>query len=153
MKHLAWACIVALSACGGDVPELLTSDQIVGDTIPVSLTGMKGDPIQGERVFADRDQGHCVLCHTVAGLDASFQGNLGPDLSTLGDRLDAAQIRLRIVDYQIIRPGAVMPSYYRNHALYQVQEEYVGTTILTAQQVEDLVAYLSQLETVEPNDG
>ncbi|MEO1188101.1 MAG: sulfur oxidation c-type cytochrome SoxX [Pseudomonadota bacterium] len=140
------AVLFALSACGSDPAALLPADSIIGDTIPTSLTGTPGNAVRGELVFSDRDQGHCVLCHVVEGLQTPFQGNVGPDLTDIGSRLSDAQLRLRIVDYQIVRPGTLMPSYYRKHDLYQVQKDYDGTPILTAQQVEDLVSYLSQLE-------
>ncbi|MEM7460501.1 MAG: sulfur oxidation c-type cytochrome SoxX [Pseudomonadota bacterium] len=153
MKPLMTVCLMSLTACGDDPSTLISKDQIVDDGIPVALTDSSGDAARGEVVFADRDQGHCVLCHVVEGLQTPFQGNVGPDLSAIGNRLTDAQLRLRIVDYQIVLPGALMPSYYRKHALYQVQRDYDEATILTAQQVEDLVAYLGQLEMDKPNDG
>ena len=134
----------ALAACSAEAPGLITQQQITGDAIEAALTLDPGDATRGRLVFEARDRGHCVLCHAVAGLEAEFQGNVGPDLSTVGDRLSAGQLRLRIVDYQIIRPGAVMPSYFRNHNLHQVGSEYEGTTILSAQDIEDLVVYLSE---------
>ncbi len=135
-----------LAACNRDAPTLIDSAQIVGDAIPDALTEHPADLARGQEVFAERNQGHCVLCHVVADLDVPFQGNIGPDLTQVGDRLNPGQLRLRIVDYQIITPGALMPSYFRTHALYQVEEDYVGETILSAQQVEDLVAYLSAMK-------
>jgi sulfur-oxidizing protein SoxX len=100
----------------------------------------------GEVVFVQREQGHCVLCHQVAALDAPFQGNIGPDLSTVGTRLSPAQIRFRIVDASRLNPVTTMPAYYRVENLNRVAEQYQGTTVLTAQQVEHLVAYLAQLK-------
>ena len=117
-----------------------------GDTIPAALTETPGRIEAGRNTFANREAGHCVLCHQVASLDTPFQGNLGPSLDRVGDRLSAAQLRLRIVDYQRVRPGTVMPSYYRTNDLYRVEENYVGKPVLTAQQVEDLVAYMESLK-------
>tara|TARA_B100000676_G_C17873995_1_gene730189 strand:+ start:268 stop:636 length:369 start_codon:yes stop_codon:yes gene_type:complete len=116
---------------------------IVGDTIAAPLSNTASSVEVGKTVFVDRDQGHCVLCHQIDGLDAEFQGNVGPDLSTVGDRLSAAQIRFRIVDLQSLIPDTVMPSYYRLHDLNQVQEEFQDQTILSAEQIEHLVAYLT----------
>ena len=153
MKPFALLSLATLTACGNDPSVLVPADQIVDDTIPMPLTATPGDAARGEIVFAGREQGHCVLCHVIDSLQTPFQGNVGPDLTSVGNRLTPAQLRLRIVDYQIFRPGTLMPSYYRKHDLYQVQEDYDGTTILTAQQVEDLVSYLSQLELDQSNDG
>ena len=116
---------------------------IVGDTIAAPLSNTASSVEVGKTVFVDRDQGHCVLCHQIDGLDAEFQGNVGPDLSTVGDRLSAAQIRFRIVDLQSLIPDTVMPSYYRLHDLNQVQEEFQDQPILSAEQIEHLVAYLT----------
>lgn len=138
-----------ISACGGNDPRLVESSQIAGDTIPQLLTETPGDANRGKIVFSERDQGHCVLCHVVQGLDAEFQGNVGPDLTYVADRLSAGQIRLRIVDYQLVRPGTLMPSYYRNHDLYQVGEAFADAPILTAEQIEDLVAYLIEMKADE----
>ena len=135
---------LALSACGDADPRLVTNTQIVGDAIPLPLSEELGVAERGRNVFIDRESGHCVLCHANGGLEAEFQGNVGPDLSTVGERLSPGQLRLRIVDYQIVRPGTLMPSYYRIHDLYQVEDEYQDEPILTAIEVEDLVAYLSE---------
>lgn len=134
---------LGLAACGDRA--LIPEKAIVADSIPAPLAALPGDTANGLKVFTERTGGHCVLCHQVSGLDTPFQGNLGPDLSFVGDRLDAGQLRLRIVDYQRVKPGAVMPSYYRVEDLYQVEETYRGTPILTAQEVEDLVSYLATL--------
>jgi len=146
MKIAAMIAAFMLAACNSAEPALIDPSHIVGDAIPDALTQSEASPVRGEKVFSDRNQGHCVLCHVVTGLDVPFQGNVGPDLTLVGERLSAAQLRLRIVDYQIIMPGALMPSYYRRHDLYQVEEDYIAEMILSAQQVEDLVAYLSALD-------
>lgn len=138
---------LALSACNGENNQLVSNADIVGDALPIALTSTAGDAARGEVLFADRDGAHCVLCHRVEGLDAPFQGDVGPDLTSVGNRLTYAQIRLRIVDYERVKPGVTMPSYYRLHGLNQVGEAYQGQPALTAQNVEDIVTYLGNLET------
>jgi sulfur-oxidizing protein SoxX len=140
----AFGLVLALVSCGDTAPRLVSETQIVGDAIPAALTDLPGNAERGSEIFVDRERGHCVLCHVIEGLEAEFQGNVGPDLSSVGDRLSAGQLRLRIADYQIVRPGTLMPSYYRNHDLYQVAEAYQDAPVLTAQEVEDLVSYLSE---------
>lgn len=144
MRLWVTALALALASCGGSAPTLLDRHEIVGDAIPDALTPVPGSAERGQEVFVGREQGHCVLCHAVETLDAEFQGNVGPDLSLVGQRLSPGQLRLRIVDYQIVRPGTLMPSYYRIHDLYQVADDYQGEPILSAQDVEDLVTYLSE---------
>lgn len=139
--------LLFLASCQDSHSPLIDSSDVRGDALPISLTQTPGNIARGQEIFVDRELGHCVLCHIVDGLDASFQGNVGPELTYVASRLSPAQLRLRIVDYQLVRPGTLMPSYYRNHDLYQVSKDYNELTILTAQQVEDLVAYLSELDT------
>ncbi len=137
---------ILVAACDQQSNQLVEAPDIVGDSLPVALTSEVGDPVRGAHVFVERDLGHCVLCHQVAGLDAPFQGNVGPALSDIGHRLSSGQIRLRIVDYQTIQPGTLMPSYYRIHDLNRVSLEYKGKPALEPQEVEDLVAYLETLK-------
>lgn len=142
MSRVGFLAALILSACGAQEIPLIRANMISGDAITVPLTETAGDPIRGENLFVSRDEGHCILCHQVDGLDAEFQGDVGPDLTLVGDRLSAGQLRLRIADYQLVQAGALMPSYYRIHDLHQVGEAYSGESVLSAQQVEDMVAYL-----------
>ncbi|KCZ94121.1 sulfur oxidation c-type cytochrome SoxX [Hyphomonas johnsonii] len=142
----ALLALLPLAGCGDTQTHLLPPGSIVNDTIPEPLTRIAGDAGAGADIFVSRDGGHCILCHQVDGLDAPFQGDVGPALTGVGSRLSPGQIRLRIVDYEVFRPGVLMPSYYRTHALYQVSDTNAGQPILPAQSVEDLVAYLSTLK-------
>ena len=72
-------------------------------------------------------------------------GNVAPPLSGVGARLSAGQIRLRVVDPTRLKRDAIMPAYYRVDGLNDVALPYRGKPILTAQQVEDVVAYLVTL--------
>lgn len=145
MRLLIGLSALCIVSCSDAEPKLVTDEMIEGDGIPMSLTDTPGDVDRGAQVFAGRERGHCVLCHVVSSLDAEFQGNVGPSLDGIADRFSPAQLRLRIADYQIIRPGTLMPSYYRKHALYQVGADYSEEPVLTAQELEDLVAYLGTL--------
>ena len=100
----------------------------------------------GAAVFVSRAEGHCVLCHQVASLDAPFQGDVGPALDGIGSRLTPAQIRYRIVDASALNPDTIMPPYYRTENLSQVAVEHQGEPALTDAQIEQLVFYLSGLK-------
>ncbi len=141
---------LALAGCGGEAAGLIGPADLAGDAIPKPLTEAAGDPVRGRRLFADRDGGHCVLCHAVAGLDAAFQGDVGPELSDVGARLTPGQIRLRIVDASRLNPDTVMPPYYRTEGLNQVARGYRGRPALSSDQIEDLVAYLSLQKDAAP---
>ena len=110
------------------------------------LTDVPGDPERGREIVLDRDLGHCLLCHQINQLDEGFQGNIGPDLSQVGNRLSASLLRGRLIDPTRTNPESVMPAYHRTENLTQVGKAYVGKPILNAQQIEDVVAYLQTLK-------
>lgn len=112
--------------------------------IPEPLTDTPGDPARGLAVMADRELGNCFGCHVVP-VDAEFFGTTGPTLENVGERLNAAQLRLRLVDSKQINPMSMMPSYYRTEGLHRVLDAFEGTTVLSAQQIEDVIAYLMTL--------
>ena len=124
----------------------ITSPVVVGDGIPESLTGIPGDAANGRTIVATRQVGLCLLCHTGQVPEEKFQGTLAPDLSGAGSRLTTAQLRLRMVDSRRINPSSIMPAYFRSDGLSRVGTQWQGKTILSAQQVEDVVAYLATLK-------
>ncbi len=117
--------------------------EAVGDAIPRPLAPEPGDAARGRSVVVNRDMGACALCHAVPG--ESLSGNIAPPLAGVGARLSPAQLRLRVADSTRVNPGTPMPAYYRTEGLTQVAGAYRGKAILSAQQVEDVVAYLAGL--------
>jgi sulfur-oxidizing protein SoxX len=138
---------LALLVCGLAVAgaETLQPFVVIGDAIPQPLTGRSGDPKRGRAVVVSRELGNCLLCHRMPVSDERFYGNMGPDLAGVAARLSEGQIRLRIVDESRIRPTTVMPAYYRVDGFTRVMPAYRGRPILTAEQVEDAVAFLVTL--------
>jgi len=117
---------------------------IVGDSIPQSLTGAPGDAARGRAIVVAR-QNTCLLCHTGPFPDEKFQGNLSPDLAGSGSRWSQGQLRLRMVDASKLNADTIMPSYYRIDGLTRVATAWDGKPILTAEQIEDVVAFLMTL--------
>ena len=95
--------------------------------------------------MVDRRLGACLLCHTGPFAEERFQGTLAPDLSGAGSRWSAGQLRLRLVDATRLNPDTIMPPYYRVDGLARVGSSWAGRPILTAEQIEDVVAFLSTL--------
>jgi sulfur-oxidizing protein SoxX len=122
------------------------AQEIVGDAIPRSLTGQPGDAARGRAIVANRSVGLCLLCHSGPIAEERFQGDLAPTLAGAGTRWSAGQLRLRIVDGSRLNADTIMPPYYRTTGLQRVARNFEGKTILTAAQVEDVVAYLVTLK-------
>jgi sulfur-oxidizing protein SoxX len=125
--------------------EVLRPYAMAGDEIPMSLTGEPGDPMRGRAVVGNRQVGLCLLCHTGPFPEEKFQGTLAPDLRGAGARWSIGQLRLRIVDASRFKADTIMPSYYRVDGLTRVAPAFAGRPVLTAEQIEDLVAYLATL--------
>ena len=138
------ALFVGVCACAAPAPDAFVAYRVQGDAIVEPLAQTAGDAARGREILMGRD-GNCLLCHAVPETGARFMGNLAPPLSGVGTRLDAGQLRLRIVDSMRINPQTIMPSYYRTEGLVQVAEPWSGKPILSAQQVEDVIAYLLTL--------
>jgi sulfur-oxidizing protein SoxX len=127
------------------LPLFLVGKALGADEIPASLTGAKGDPQRGRAIVANRQVGLCLLCHSGPFPEERFQGNLAPDLRSAA-RLSEAELRLRLVDSARVNPQTIMPAYYRAEGLTRVAPSFRGKTILTAEQIEDVVAYLVTLK-------
>ena len=123
-------------------PAPMVPYRIVADGIPISLTGRSGDPVEGRKVVEDRKLGNCLSCHAFP-FAAEDPGNIGPDLHGVGARLNPAELRLRVVNMKVLDPQTIMPAYYRVAGLRDVGKAFGGKPILTAQQVEDVVAFLA----------
>lgn len=118
---------------------------IVGDAIPRPLTGEPGDAARGRAIVTSRQQGLCLLCHSGPFPEAPLQGTLARSLAGVGSRWSAGQLRLRIVDASRLNPNTIMPPYYRTEDLNRVAHSYAGKPILSAEQIEDVVAFLATL--------
>ena len=125
--------------------ETLRPYTVVGDAIPASLTGAPGDPVRGKTIVVSRQTGLCLLCHSAPLPEEKFQGTIGPDLKGAGSRDTEGQLRLRIVDSRLFNPDTIMPSYYRLDGLESVAPPFRRRTVLTAEQIEDVVAFLTTL--------
>ena len=124
--------------------QALAAFRIVGDGVPDSLTGAPGDPARGRALVLDRSS-TCILCHSGPFPETRFQGDLAPSLAGAGGRWNESQLRLRLVDAAHFNPATIMPSYYRVDGLDRVGRNWRDNPILSAEQIEDIVAYLATL--------
>jgi sulfur-oxidizing protein SoxX len=138
-----WLAAASALPCAADEPAL-QAYVVSGDAIPVSLTGAPGDAARGRKLLLDRAT-TCILCHSGPFPEATFQSDLAPNLAGSGSRWSEGQLRLRLVDASRLNPTTIMPSYYRLDGLVNVAPAWRGKPILSADQIEDIVAYLTTL--------
>lgn len=122
---------------------------VIDDGIPAPLTSRAGDADNGRSIVASRQTGLCLLCHSGPFSEAHTQGNLSSNLIGAGNRWTEAQLRLRVADARRLNPGSLMPSFHParlpNDETAHVGRAWRGQAVLSAQQVEDVVAYLKGL--------
>jgi len=139
------AAMILAAGMPGAAQETLVPYTVVDDAIPASLTGKPGDPVNGRALVVKREN-TCLLCHSGPFPDQRFQGNLSPDLTGTGSRWTEAELRLRMVDASRLNAATIMPSFYRVEGLNRVAANFRGAPVLTAEQIEDVVAYLMTLK-------
>ena len=115
-------------------------------SIATSIGGKRGNAERGRQLSVERGKGNCIACHALPIPEAEFPGEIGPTLIGVGKRLTEGEIRLRVVDSKQANPFTIMPGYYRHPKHFSnVKKKYRGQTLLNAQEIEDLVAYLVSL--------
>lgn len=133
LSLLIWLGVPSFAA-GGPSPSL-----------PGPLTDVPGDPARGLEIFRDGSKATCLICHSVSTLPDRDQGVLGPLLDGIADLYSPQELRQRIIDARVISPGTIMPPYFSTEGLFRVAEAWRSKTIYSAQDVEDIVAYLMTL--------
>ena len=113
--------------------------------LPGSLTGRAGDPDRGRAIVASRQEGLCLLCHSGPFEPKAHQGTLAGPLQGAGLRWSEAELRQRLVNPRVSNPESLMPAFHDTGHQHQVARAYAGKPILSASQIEDVVAYLLTL--------
>ena len=106
---------------------------------------LQGNIERGKKIFISRKV-NCLSCHEAPIIEEKFQGNFGPSLSGVGSRYNKEELRLRVIDSKSINPNSIMPSYFKKIKFDRTPAELLNKTILSAQEVEDLVEYLYSLK-------
>jgi sulfur-oxidizing protein SoxX len=144
-RHAARRLVLGIAAALAAAFSFAQPVAVPGDTIEALLATEPGNAARGRKIVLDHVLSACVLCHAVPDNEGPA-GNIAPSLAGIGSRLSAGQLRLRIVDSTRLNPDSVMPAYYRTDGLNRVAPAYRGKPVLSAQQVEDVVAYLLTLK-------
>lgn len=115
-------------------------------SIPQALSDQPGNPERGREVVIDRKKGNCLACHQMPISEQPFHGKIGPPLFGIGSRYNADQLRLRIVNPKLLNPMSIMPAFYKADGFERVIDKFEGKTILSGQDIEDIIAYLQTLK-------
>lgn len=138
----AKAVVTETVAEPGLVPYIITD----GKTVNNSLTGTPGDPVKGRALAINRKKGNCLACHALPIPEQSFHGEIAVSLYGVGNRLSAEELRMQIINPKVTDPDTIMPAFYRTSGFNRVKKNFIGKSILEAQEVEDIVAYLLTLQ-------
>lgn len=130
---------------GAQAADASPTFKVVGDAIVAPLGDLPGDAVRGRAVVVNRQLGLCLLCHSGPFPEERAQGNLAPSLAGAGNRWSEGQLRLRVADARRLNPATIMPPAYRVDGLTRVGTAWQGRPVLSAQQVEDVVAFLRSL--------
>ncbi len=149
--------VVAIAAAGGLLlGASYVSAQMISPEMAMikdgmfskSLTGAAGDPAKGKKTFANRKLGNCLACHANQDMaDQPFHGEVGPPLDGVADRYEEAELRAILINSKaVLGDDTIMPSFYRLENGVRTLKKFKGKTILNAEQVEDVLAYLKTLK-------
>jgi sulfur-oxidizing protein SoxX len=137
---------LALLICATSASAEVARFTVTGDAIEAPLVPTAADAARGEAIVRNRETANCLICHSIPDQRERFMGDVGPALAGVGARLSPGQIRLRLVDPTRLNPDAIMPAYHRTEGLRHVDARYLGRPVLSAVEIEDVVAYLAGLK-------
>lgn len=149
MKRLAIITCASVALAGAALAEPVAPSSVVFEegAVAAPLTGQAGDAAEGRKVFANRKLGNCLACHVNSDWsEQPFHGEVGPSLDGTADRWSVAELRGIVSNSKKTFEDTIMPAFYRNAGFTRNLKKFEGKTILSAQQVEDVVAYLLTLK-------
>lgn len=122
--------------------------------VAASLSGVAGDAASGAVIAGTKSLGNCVACHQLTALaDVPFHGEIGPSLDGAGDRWTEAELRGLMTNAKMTFEGTMMPAFYKVDGFVRPGAAYTGkaptealTPILTAQEIEDVIAFIATLK-------
>ncbi len=141
--------VVSVLFCGPAIADIAPGDiQIKDGEVSKSLSGKPGDPKAGKKWFAGRKLGNCLACHQNSDAkDEPFHGEVGTVLDGVGSRYSEAQLRAILINSKaVFGDQTMMPAFYKQVGFNRVRKNFQDKTILSAQQVEDVIAYLQTLK-------
>ncbi len=132
--------------CALGMPVLNTQSQPLAEPFAQPLTAQAGNPVRGKQIVLDRQQGFCLLCHSGPFPEERFQGTLAPRLDADMQSRTAPEFRARLIDPRQFNPQTIMPAYFQTAQGFRVHRQFEGKTLLKAQDIEDVVAFLLEMK-------
>ena len=156
MKVFTTVAAAALAAATSAGAESVAPGGVAFDeygAVAASLSGVAGDPENGAKMM-NKGKGNCIACHLTPSLaHLPFHGEVGPVLEFPADVWSEAELRGIVTDAKRTFDGSMMPSFYKEGGFVRPGDKFSGKagaeplpTILTAQEIEDVVAYLLTLK-------
>lgn len=154
-KSVITAVVMGVAASGAYAEDVApTAVSYTDGAVEQSLSGVAGDAANGRIIVGDKGQGNCVACHMVSDLsDVPFHGEIGPMLDGAGERWTEAELRGIVANAKMMFEDSMMPSFYKTEGFTRPGNAYTGKAaddtfgpLLSAQQIEDVVAYLATLK-------
>lgn len=157
MRGFKFTLAAALVCAGAASADIVAPADVVftdGVAVTASLTGVAGNPAEGAKIVGSKKMGNCVACHAFSALsDIPFHGEVGPMMDGVGDRWTEAELRGILVNSKNMFEGTIMPAYYKVDGFNRPGNAYTGKPaegpldpLLSAQQIEDVVAFLASLK-------
>ena len=149
MRKVALVAIMVSTVAGTAIAGSVAPGDVVFEdgAIAASLTNVAGDPAKGKDWFVGRKLGNCLACHENSDAKSeSFHGEVGPPLDGVADRWGEAELRGIVTNSKMMFEDTIMPAFYKDAGYNRPLDKFEGKTILSAQQVEDIVAYLLTLK-------
>ncbi len=147
IKRIAVGAFVLATVAASATLTGAAEYKVEDEAIKASLTGQAGDPANGKKVFLNRKKGNCLACHVVSSLkDQPFHGQVGPPLDGTASRWSEGELRLRIVNAKALNEDTIMPAFYRKDGFHRVLKKFKDKSVLSAQEVEDVLAYVMTMK-------
>ena len=145
ITFVAGAAIASFATAETVAPADVQFDEY--GAVAASLTSVAGDAANGRKVFMNRKKGNCLACHVNDDMsEQSFHGEVGPELNGVADRWETAELRGIVVNAKKMFDGTIMPAFYRDAGFNRTLKKFDSKAILSAQEIEDLLAYISTLK-------
>lgn len=137
------AGVAIMMTAGFSSADVFKAPLIIGNSVPEALTDKAGNAKAGRKTAINRKQGNCLACHAISSqANQPFHGEVGPSLDGVADRYSEGELRLILVNSKKVFEGTIMPAFFNVSGYSRINKKFAGKTILSAQQVEDVIAFL-----------